>query len=104
MAEGAQGVLRSRRLEKGARGNFISGEVVMRLWGNGTGDSCSASCPGRSKRSLRRQPSIISCLTPQKLPAATATASHLSQHVCSGTGRSGPGAEAGGRDGRRGAV
>lgn len=102
IAEGAQGVLRSRRLEKGARGNFISGEVVMRLWGNGTDDSCSTSCPGRSKRSLRRRRSIISCLTPQKLPAATA--SHLSQHVCSGTWRYGPGAEAGGRDGRRGAV
>lgn len=102
IAEGAQGVLRSRRLEKAAGGNFISGEVVMRLWGNGTDDSCSVSCSGHSKRSLWRKRSIISCLTPQKLPATTA--SHLSQHVCSGAWRYGPGAEAGGRDGRRGAV
>lgn len=97
MAEGAQGVLRSRRLEKGAGGHFISGEVVMRLWGNGTDDSCSASCPGHSKRSLRRERSIISCLTPQKPPAATAFPSTFARV----RGVTGPVPRSGGREGRR---
>lgn len=86
-------------LQKAAGVNFISRAVLMRLRGNETDDSCGTFRPGRSKRSLRRHRSIISRLTPRKLPAAHT--SHLSQRVCSGVRRYGRGAQAGGQEGSR---
>lgn len=69
-AEGAQGALRSGRLQQAAAASFISSEVLVRLRGNETDDSRGTSRPGRSKRSLGRHRSIISCLTPRNAPAA----------------------------------